>query len=1260
VPNDLFSVFLFLVTIQRICFPAEARETQNADVMSPLRLTAQPILEEYPMKLFQLKAAALAFAVALGLGCTITAVQQAAWCQETTGGMQGTVKDPSGAVVPGAQVVVSTPTLVGTKEATTDNAGYYRFANLPPGTYTITVTAKGFETLKRTGIALEVGRLPTIDLSLKVGGASTVVEVTTEGPMIDETTTTTVTNIPQQTLQNVPHGTSFQSVIQFAPGAREEPLMGNTMQSNGSGGSSPGSATNGGAFGFSVAGGSDSENSYLVEGQETANIIGGYSHTNVPMDFIQDEQLKTSGVQAEYGGALGGVVNVIMEKGTDHWHGSVFTSFQDGAMNGSPVAESRYDPSSSGTATSWGAIDPTWQNYQPVRPHTSDVFPGFTIGGPLFGVVPGHGSAALRDRAFMFLGFNPEFNDFEEKVNYGPTNGGVLPFSQNIQTYYTNARVDVEVTQKIRVFGSWLYQLQRESGEALPVQDSVQDYFNTSTGCYGSGTSASNPCLTGGVPQVGYAHALGYDAPNVTVNTGADITLTNSLVATSRFGYYFENYHDFGYPTSGTIYNFEDSGVGNTDTNGNALSSSAPLLNEATGYFNIAQNANYTHFNANKAIQFDQDIAWYHAGRGGTHNLKFGYQLNRNSNAILQKFNTPYVQVWPGVTDPYSPQGSVGAANCATVEAETGYTVTNSQGEQVPECLGTYGTVDVYDYGSNGKATSYNHAFFAQDAWTIGHGVTVDYGIRFEHENLPAENQPTGSIATPISFGWGSKVAPRLGGAWDVFQNGKMKVFGGYGEYYDMMKLNLAISSYGGQYWQECWYALMTPDLTSINPEYQSDGRFCEGPNSSSEANFGSGGTPSGLIFLENQNIRAFPTTCSTCSATEEGTAPGLKPYAQHDAYFGVDYQINPNLAFEVRWDRRRLDHVIEDSAIFNPAVGETFVIVNPGQGVNRTFTSFYNFLYGTAPDCSDGCPPNNTIPAARSYDGVEFRLTKAPTHGWGGMFSYIYSNFRGNYTGLTSSDVADGGGGRNAPNNSRAFDEPYFSWNAEGGSSSGLLPTDRPNALKGYGYYELPWLHKFTTDFGIFQDAYSGTPLTSYLDVGYAFPGAFPTDIVDRGKWIDVTQDPTTGAITTSSPYTKRTPWYTQTDFNLKQAFKISESKTLAFDATFTNLLNQHAVTSMGQQIDSNYNINFATPQSAGCGAYNAANYNINSNSCWLPDGPAFYAGAMTAYNYTAAMNASDLGSPAGGPITINSQYGKPYLYQLARNVRLALHFTF
>ncbi|MGH9604753.1 MAG: carboxypeptidase regulatory-like domain-containing protein [Terracidiphilus sp.] len=1201
------------------------------------------------MKFFNLKSAALAFAVALGLCCTIAAVQQTAFCQETTGGMQGTVKDPSGAVIPGATVSVTTATLVGTKQTVSDSAGYYRFANLPPGTYTITAEAKGFETLKRTGIVLEVGHLPTIDLPMKIGGGSSIVEVTTEGPIIDETTTTTLTNIPQQALANLPHGTSYQSVIQFSPGARQEPLMGNSGMGNGSGGTSPGNGSNGGAFGFSIDGGSDSENSYLVEGQETADIIGGYSHTDVPMDFIQEVQMKTSGVDAQYGGALGGVVNVILDKGTDRWHGSIFTTFQDEAMSGSPRPTLRYDPTSGGTPTSWGTIDPAEQIYQPIRPHTSDFFPGITAGGPLIGLLPGLFKTPdsvysnLSKRIFFFGGFNPEFSPFERTLNYGTAaEGGAglgkVPFSQNTHTDYAYARIDAEVTQKIRVFASWLSQDQKQWGESLPDSDSVQGYDNVTTGCSGTGSSLS--CNGNFIDPSTYSHTFGFGSPNTTTNVGADITLTNSLVSTTRYGYFFQNYHDIGYPTSGDFYEWDADGTTATDTNGTPIATSAPALAENENYVSGAVNQNFTAFNASRATQFDEGIAWYHGGRHNTHNLMFGYQLHRNFNTIDQGYSEPDVQIYPGGTDPYTPSDpAVGVPNCAAVEAQT----------HSSKCVGTYGNVAVNDYGTSGHASALNHGFYVMDAWTMGGGLTVNAGLRLEHEYLPAENQPaTQKFTKPIDFGWGSKIAPRVGVAWDVFRNGKMKIFGSYGKYYDQMKLNLAIGSYGGEIWEQCWFALMEPTYANIDPAFNSAGQYCIGSGTNATVNWASGSTPSGLTFLESLNMRANPTTCSTCTETEEGTAPGLKPYAQHDSSFGVDYLVRPNLAFEARWDRRRLDSAIEDAAIYNPSVGETFVIINPGEGVDTTFNKYWNFLYGTPPDCvSNTCPTaQQQSPAARSYDGIEFRLMKNISEHWMGMFSYTWSNFRGNYSGLSSSDLGDGGGGRNAPNNSRAFDEPYFQFNANGTSSSGLLPTDRPNALKGYAYYDLPWARKFVTDFGITQFAYSGTPLTSELDVGDSAAGqpVFPVDIVDRGKWIDVTQDPTTGAITTSAPYTKRTPWYTDTDFNLKQSFKIGEESTLSFDATFTNMLNEHKVVEYWEEIDSDYSSsNFIMP-----------------GGLFIGNGLDFYSAAMSKYDYTADMNTGSLNGTGTGPITIDSKYGKPYGYQVPRNVILGMHITF
>src|ERR1700693_5222711 len=115
--------------------------------------------------------------------------------QETTGGLQGTVKDPSGAVVSNAAVELTGSSLVGKKTLTTDGSGYYRFANLPPGSYIITVKASGFSELKREGVVIEVGHLPTLDLPLAVGAAGTVVEVTGEAPVIDVTTNANQTNV---------------------------------------------------------------------------------------------------------------------------------------------------------------------------------------------------------------------------------------------------------------------------------------------------------------------------------------------------------------------------------------------------------------------------------------------------------------------------------------------------------------------------------------------------------------------------------------------------------------------------------------------------------------------------------------------------------------------------------------------------------------------------------------------------------------------------------------------------------------------------------------------------------------------------------------------------------------------------------------------------------------------------------------------------------------------------------------------------------
>jgi hypothetical protein len=1172
------------------------------------------------------------------------------FAQETTGGLQGTVKDTSGAVVAKASVVLTGTSLGGAKSLETDSSGYYRFANLPPGTYTVTIKASGFSELKREGITIEVGHLPTLDLNLSVGAGSTVVEVTGEAPVIDVTTNTNQTNVTQDVINDIPHGYSFQSVIQFSPMARNEPLMGATAGMTGnSGGSIPGSDGNGLSVGFSVGGGSDSENQYLVEGQDTENISGGASGANVPFQFIQEVQVKSSGIEAEHGGALGGVVNVVMKKGQNAYHGSFFGTYEADGLNGSENANLRYDPIGApfvptGAPAGSPGFDDDVLIYQPKRDHYRIAQTGFTVGGPI-----------IKDRLFFFLGFAPQYNSLGRVVDFtntqNPSNVGLglggQHFTQDQQTYFTTARLDAVLTQKIRVFASWLYQYQREAGDSLPTADPIA-------------SQAANPSYVNQAinsPITQYSHGLGFSNPNSTYNVGADITLTPKIVATTRYGYFFNNYHDFGWPTTGVDITWQTNGVGALDNNGNPLPANLAL---PAGTTTAPFDSTYTEVNASKHYQFNQDVAFFKSGWWGTHNIKAGYQFNRLSNVINQHGNIPSPFVRPGAGLSYTAATTTGAANCATLS-------------QAPpagwgNCAGQYGygveadasTVLKNAAGDYAPAIDNNHALFVQDAWTVGHGLTLNLGIRMEKEVLPAPPGIGLSNIKTINFSWADKVAPRLGAAWGS-RNGKMKIFGSYGVVNDVMKLLLAQTSFGAQHATDCWYPIGPDASGGFNASDLSftfvNGQACPTGPSNLPANFIGGVTPPSLIdartgvsLIENLNFRP-----------EEPVAPGLKPYRQHEYVAGWDYQINKDWAFEARYDRRRLDHVIEDASLSDPAAFEIYNVVNPGEGVNKTLNGYASYLASLGQAYGPGLPafnasgepnpfgtctgcPNNPR-AIRDYDGLEFRLTKTQSRGFSGMFAYTYSRLYGNYSGLTTTDETDSIG-RNSPDTSRSFDEPFFYFGANGQSDAGPLPTDRPNAFKGYAYYTLPWkggLRNNTTTFGLFQIAYSGSPMSAFTDVGFAIGNGSAAPailegsyIFGRGNWVNPTQD-SFGNVTLGTPYARRTPWYTQTDFNLQHGIKVNhnnEAQVLSFNATLTNLLNQHAITSYWEAFNSNYLGSYLRP-----GGLNIFN------------GAAFYQATETGYNAQALVTTDG--------VVKNNLYGQPNLWQISRHIRLGAQFT-
>src|SRR4051794_7983022 len=204
--------------------------------------------------------AAAAFHAAIGL--TLPGLSPNAHAQETTAGLQGTVRDSSGGAIAGAAVELTGSALIGgARKVTTDSAGTYRFASLAPGDYTVIVSAKGFRTFRQVGIDLSVGRLPTLDIKLEVGAVTETVEVSSNAAMVDTTQSKVAVTVQHEVLDNIPKGRSFQTLIPFAPGARGEPLQSGS--------------TSGAGSGYQIDGAGDSENVYLIDGVNTTNIQNG-------------------------------------------------------------------------------------------------------------------------------------------------------------------------------------------------------------------------------------------------------------------------------------------------------------------------------------------------------------------------------------------------------------------------------------------------------------------------------------------------------------------------------------------------------------------------------------------------------------------------------------------------------------------------------------------------------------------------------------------------------------------------------------------------------------------------------------------------------------------------------------------------------------------------------------------------------------------------------------------------------------------------
>lgn len=239
---------------------------------------------------------------------------------QVTGSIAGVVRDASGAVIPGVTVTVTGPALQRESVSTvTSTDGTYRLPLVPPGVYDIKFELAGFGPLTRRQVEVAINQQTTIDASLGVAGVAEAVEVSGSIPLVEVARSDITSRVENRTIDALPlNGRNFVDLVALVPGAR--PLPERPEGSD-----------------ISIFGERPASTSFLVDGAENNNPLEGGAALRYTQDSIQEFEVITTGYEAEFGRAQGGVVNIITRSGTNDLHGRGFWFHRNDSLDSSNV-----------------------------------------------------------------------------------------------------------------------------------------------------------------------------------------------------------------------------------------------------------------------------------------------------------------------------------------------------------------------------------------------------------------------------------------------------------------------------------------------------------------------------------------------------------------------------------------------------------------------------------------------------------------------------------------------------------------------------------------------------------------------------------------------------------------------------------------------------------------------------------------------------------------------------------------------------------
>ena len=385
-------------------------------------------------------------------------------CAQVTGAtLSGTVTDPSGAVVPQAQVSVKNTATGVTTSVATDSAGLYTIPNLIAGPYQVTASARGFQTEVRTGVTLTVGAQQVLNLTLRVGQTTQTISVTGQAPAVQLATSSISTVVNSTTVRQLPlNGRSWTDLATLQPGvyAIQAQATFNTGSNRG---------TKGFGAQISISGQRPQQNNYRLDGisinDYTNGAPGSVLGGNLGVDAIQEFSILTTNYSAEYGRTSGGVVNAITRSGTNQFHGSGYeflrnsnldaANFFDNAGNLTkpPFRRNQFGASAGGPIRKGRTF--IFGDYEGIRQSKGITF---TNTVPSMAARAGKlstGAVTVDPSAAKYLGFYPLPN--------GPLLGagdvGIFSFAsqQVVNENFLTSRVDHKISDMDNLFGTYMY-----------------------------------------------------------------------------------------------------------------------------------------------------------------------------------------------------------------------------------------------------------------------------------------------------------------------------------------------------------------------------------------------------------------------------------------------------------------------------------------------------------------------------------------------------------------------------------------------------------------------------------------------------------------------------------------------------------------------------------------------------------------------------------------------------------------------------------